>query len=210
MMKHSLNRIISWGHELLGEIVAPGDLAVDLTAGRGQDSLALLRMVGSTGQVVAFDLQHAALVATQQRLQAAGAQVRWHESGAVPLPREAGVDLLSACHGTFAAAVPGRPTAVIANLGYLPGSDQQLITQPETTISALRQSVAKLADGGRLAVVAYPGHPGGAAEALSVADFFGALDPLVFDVLNLQLSNRQQAPALFVAEKKTGERSPRC
>lgn len=209
-MKHSLNRIIVWGHDLLGDVVVPGDLAVDLTAGRGQDSLALLRMVGGAGQIVAFDVQQAALAATQQRLQAAGGEVRRHDSGGARLCRAAGVDLLPVCHSTFSAVVPGRPMAVIANLGYLPGGDQQLITQPETTITALRQSAADLATGGRLAVVVYPGHPGGAEEALAVADFFTALDPLVFDVLNLQLSNRRQAPALFVAEKKTDERSHRC
>ena len=68
-MKRALTRIINWGHELLAEVLEPGDLAVDLTAGTGQDTHFLAEAVGTEGQVVAFDLQAEALEQTTQRLQ---------------------------------------------------------------------------------------------------------------------------------------------
>ncbi len=199
----SLNRIVPWSHDLLAEVVSPGDLAVDLTVGRGQDTLALWRMVGEQGQVVAFDVQRAALEQSQQRLLEAGAMVRMVEQHSMPLAAQPGVDLLECCHSRYADALTGEPTAIIANLGYLPGGNLQMITRPETTLTALYLALASLALGGRMAVVIYPGHPGGAAEAVLVDSFFAALDSTSYDVLQLHLSNRRQAPGLFVAEKRT-------
>ncbi len=205
-----LSRIIPWSHELLAEVVSPGDLAVDLTAGRGQDTLALWQMVGDQGQVLAFDIQKGALMQTQQRLQAAGARVRMLDQGGMPAMAQSGVDLIACCHSRYAEVSAGTPTAIIANLGYLPGGNQQLITQPETTLMALQQALVSLAHGGRMAVVVYPGHAGGAAEAALVTHFFTDLGSNSYDVLHLSLSNRKQAPALFIAEKRIKSRSGSC
>ncbi|PLX86846.1 MAG: hypothetical protein C0614_03460 [Desulfuromonas sp.] len=43
------------------ELLAPGDTAVDLTAGKGRDTLALAEAVGHSGRIVAFDVQAEAL-----------------------------------------------------------------------------------------------------------------------------------------------------
>lgn len=198
-----LSRIVPWSHELLAEVVSPGDLAVDLTAGRGQDTLALWRMVGEQGQVIAFDLQPDALIQTQQRLSVSGATVRMADQANQPLlTNQPGVDLLHCCHSRYAGVVINAPTAIIANLGYLPGGKQQMITRSETTLAALQQALDGLAVGGRMAVVVYPGHAGGAEEAFCVERFFAALDSNNYDVLRIQLPNRIQAPGLLVAEKR--------
>ncbi|MBW6512943.1 MAG: methyltransferase domain-containing protein [Desulfuromonadaceae bacterium] len=206
----SLSRMIPWSHDLLAEVVGPGDLAVDLTAGRGQDTLALWRMVGEKGQVVAFDVQRVALEQTQQRLLAAGARVRMMDHSSVPLPAQSGVDLLNCCHSRYAEAVPRAATAIIANLGYLPGGDQQLITRSDTTLAALGQALGGLVGGGRMAVVVYPGHPGGEDEAAAVACFFSTLNSNNYNVLQLHLANRRLAPGLFVAEKRSATRRGAC
>jgi hypothetical protein len=205
-----LSRIIPWSHELLAEVVSPGDLAVDLTAGRGQDTLTLWQMVGAHGQVIAFDIQQEALVQTRQRLLEAGATARMADQNHLPPTAQPGVDLLHCCHSRYAEVVVGTPTAIIANLGYLPGGNQQLITGSETTLAALDQALASLAVGGRMAVVVYPGHAGGEEETTTVSRFFSALDSNIYDVLQLYLSNRRQAPGLFVAEKRTGIRRESC
>lgn len=207
---NSLCRIIPWCHDLLAEVVSPGDIAVDLTAGRGQDTLALWRMVGATGQVVAFDVQKEALAQTQKRLLEAGATVRMVDQNHLPLAAQPGVDLLECCHSLFADVVAGAPTVMVANLGYLPGGNQQLITRPETTLTALYQALEGLAVRGRMAVVVYPGHAGGEEEARLVSRFFSALDSNNYDVLQLHLSNRRQAPGLLVVEKRTGIRRGSC
>ena len=65
----SLTRIVPWCHQLVAEVLKPGDLAVDLTAGKGRDTLVLAQAVGEGGQVVAFDLQAVALEQTAQYLE---------------------------------------------------------------------------------------------------------------------------------------------
>jgi 16S rRNA C1402 N4-methylase RsmH len=199
----SLGRIVPWSHDLLAEVVSPGDLAIDLTAGRGQDTLALWRMVGEQGQVIAFDVQQDALMQTLQRLSAGGATVRLVDQANQPLSNQPGVDLIHCCHSRYADIVINAPTAIIANLGCLPGGNQQMITRSETTLAALDQALAGLAVGGRIAVVVYPGHDGGGEEAMCVERFFSALDSTNYDVLQVQLPNRIQAPGLLVAEKRT-------
>ncbi len=200
-MKQVLTKVVKWGQELLSEVVQPGDLVVDLTAGNGQDTLELFRLVGQTGQVIGFDIQTQALLATRDRMVSAGAQVRLHQHDIQPLPSEAGIDLLAMSHTEIARVLPAAPKGVIANLGYLPGGQQELVTRPESTVSALDQACSLLLAGGRLAVVVYPGHPGGAEEGIAVTDFFTALDPVTFQVIQLTVSNRPQSPFLFVAEK---------
>lgn len=89
----------------------------------------------------------------------------------------------------------------MANLGYLPGGDQTLITLPETTLTALQQSLDLLVVGGRLAVTVYPSHAGGAEEAQVVDVFFGNLCRDLWQVLLLRAYNRSDAPYLLVAER---------
>ncbi|RLB75852.1 MAG: methyltransferase [Deltaproteobacteria bacterium] len=200
-MKQVLTKVVKWGQELLSEVVQPGDLVVDLTAGNGQDTLELFRLVGQTGQVIGFDIQTQALLATRDRMVSAGAQVRLHQHDIQPLPSEAGIDLLAMSHTEIARVLPAAPKGVIANLGYLPGGQRELVTRPESTVSALEQTCSLLQAGGRLAVVVYPGHPGGAEEGIAVTVFFTTLDPVTFQVIQLTVSNRPQSPFLFVAEK---------
>ena len=53
-MSFQLPHIISWSHRLVREVLEPGDLAVDLTAGRGRDTLMLCQTVGAEGCVLSF------------------------------------------------------------------------------------------------------------------------------------------------------------
>lgn len=194
--------MVDWGHELLSEVVHKGDLVVDLTAGTGQDTLTLYNMVGLTGQVVAFDIQSQALAITGERLSSAGAQVRFHPQGICSVEHTPGVDLLQISHAEISRILTAAPKGIIANLGYLPGGQKELITRPESTLLALRQSCSLLATGGRLVLAVYPGHPGGAEEGIAVSQFFAALDDSQFHVLQMKVSNRHQAPFLFVVEKR--------
>lgn len=200
-MKRVLTRIVSWGHELLSEVVGPGDLVVDLTAGNGQDSLALYELVGPSGQVVAFDIQHEALVNTRTLLAAHGAKVRLLSSNVTGLDRQAGVDLVAVSHEFLDRYVTSSPQGIIANLGYLPGGDQAIITRFESTLAALEQSADMLAARGRMSIAAYPGHSGGDEEAIAVNEFFLRLPENKFQVLQLKVCNRPMAPILYVAEK---------
>lgn len=201
-MSRVLSRVVGWGHELLAETIKPGQLAVDLTAGNGHDTLMLQQLVGATGQVIAFDIQSVALQNTRQRLVENGIDSRLWQAAVAPVPSAAGVDLVEAGHQDLQRFLPAAPQGIIANLGYFPSGDRQIVTQPETTLRALQQSCKLLAPGGRLAVVIYTGHRGGQEESFIVDGFFASLDHDEFQVLQLKVANRPDAPHLLVAEKR--------
>jgi hypothetical protein len=161
----SVGPAIAAAHRCVAAVVRSGDLAVDATAGNGHDTLFLAGLVGPGGRVAAVDAQAEAVTATRQRLAAAAL------SGRVLLHQGRHEELGDSVPGDWAGAVRG----VLFNLGYLPGSDKALVTRPATTRAALAAALALLAPGGRLAVVAYPGHPGGADEAAAVATWAGEM-----------------------------------
>ena len=49
---------------------------------------------------------------------------------------------------------------VCFNLGFLPGGDRSIISQPATTVAALKAAMAILEPRGIISVLAYVGHPG--------------------------------------------------
>ena len=197
----SLTRIVAWGHDLIREVLSPGDLAVDLTAGKGRDTLVLAEAVGPTGQVVAFDKQAVALTQTSALLQQYGYRVKkWPGDREIPAGNE--IVLVQTCHSSLQKLLTSPVRAVIANLGYLPGGDRRLITCPESTLPALTQSLDLLSIGGRLAVTVYPAHPGGMEEAQMIDDFFACLPSDLWQVLSMRVANRGDAPCLLVAERR--------
>ena len=196
----SLINIVSWSQLLACEILHPGDLAVDLTAGKGRDTYSLAKAVGSKGQVVAFDLQATALEQAMEFLQSHDFFVNnW--SASETLPKQAGIFLVHACHSSLDKILQRPAKAIMANLGYLPGGDPMLITRPDSTLAALQQSLHLLAPGGRLAVTVYPGHPGGEKEGTVVDVFFRDLPREQWHVLSMRALNHNAAPYLHVAER---------
>lgn len=202
MKSPSLTRIIPWAHEFVGEVLRQGDLAVDLTAGNGHDTLMLAEAVGPSGQVIAFDVQQPAVERTAERLASAGIDCRCIDAPARPRPHDR-VTLVRADHAELSGCLPRPPRAVIANLGYLPGGKKTIATRPETTRAALEAALEALEAGGRLAVVVYVAHGGAAAEAEAVDALFSELSPRCWQVLGLRAANRPEAPYLLVAQKRS-------
>lgn len=195
-----LTEVIPWAHQFLAAVLWPGSPVVDLTAGTGRDTLFLFRKVGPSGRILAFDIQEAALLRTRDRLEPAGAPVRRHKS-ADGRPTAAGVHLIHDCHSRLDDYLGEAPRAVIANLGYLPGGDAAVRTEPDSTLAALETALTRLAPGGRIAVVAYVGHSGGAEEAAAVESRFRCLPSGLWQVLRLEAANRSRAPFVLLAQK---------
>ena len=201
-MREALSSMVSWSQRLVCEVLRSGDLAVDLTAGKGRDACALAKAVGRAGQVIALDLQATALEQTAQLLQKHEFAVSsWPDDQF--LPTQPGIFLVQTCHSSLGKVLQHPAKAIIANLGYLPGGDPMLITRPDSTLAALQQSLRLLAPGGRLAVTVYPGHPGGAEEGAAVNELFGHLPSIHWQVLSLRVDNCKEAPFLLVAERIT-------
>jgi hypothetical protein len=97
----------------------------------------------------------------------------------------------------------GKLGVIMFNLGYLPGSDHSITTEPKSTLDALREGVTLLRPGGLITVVAYPGHEGGATETEAVSDWSSALPQDSFRVLSYRFVNqRNDPPRLFAVEKR--------
>lgn len=151
-------------HREVAAVLRAGEWAVDATAGNGHDTVFLAERVGPTGQVLAFDIQAAAIEAARARLAALGLAER--------------VVLVHGSHGDLSQHVaPGGVGAVMFNLGYFPGGDHAVITRRAETLRALDAALRSLRPGGILTVVCYPGHPGGEEESEAVVGWAAALDP---------------------------------
>lgn len=175
-------------HLLLRQFVHPGDRAVDATCGNGSDTLLLAELVGPTGRVWAFDIQSDAIGQTAQRLAQAGYAGQ--------------VECILAGHETMAERVTPGVSAVIFNLGYLPGGDRAIITHPETTLAAFEQALTLLKAGGILAVTVYPGHEGGGHEGAVVDAWAAAHDPRAFHTWRMgQVNVPPSAPYLTLIQK---------
>ncbi len=140
--------------------------AIDATVGNGHDTLMLARCVAPDGHVAGFDIQPSALDHTRQRLHAAGLEQH--------------VELIDAGHEHMRDLLGddwvGNADVVMFNLGYLPGGDKSIITQPHTTVSALAQSLDMLRPGGLLSLMLYRGHPGAEAEIAAVTQWIEGLN----------------------------------
>lgn len=138
--------------------VQDGAFVIDATAGNGHDTLFLARLVGENGRVVAFDVQASAIAATRERLQKNGVADR--------------VELFHCGHEKMADVLApdwyGKVSAVYFNLGYLPRSNHEITTRPDTTLAALNAAWRLLAPGGFISLTIYTRHPGGFEESEKV------------------------------------------
>lgn len=175
-------------HLFLGSILHDGDSAVDATCGNGHDTLLLARLVGARGHVRGFDIQQQAVTETGRRVAEAGLSNR--------------VTLLQTGHEELARHVTEPVQVVLFNLGYLPGGDRSIITRPETTGSALEQSLKLLAAGGIVLITVYPGHSGGEEERSAVENWAAGLDPRAFHSWRMgQVNVTSDAPYLLLVQK---------
>jgi SAM-dependent methyltransferase len=169
------------------KVLRPGDRAIDATVGNGHDTLFLARRVAPGGRVIGFDVQRRAIEGARTSLQAAGLE------GIVRLLRCGHEQMLEQIPPDWA----GRVGAVMFNLGYLPGGDQGLITQPATTVAALDQAVELLQVGGLISLLVYRGHPGADRELAAVTDWIGRLDRRV------RVTHHDSAgPVLYLIERE--------
>ncbi len=175
--------------DLLARLIRPGDLAIDATAGNGYDTVFLAEQVGETGQVLAFDVQQAALESAAARVATEGF------SGRVQF-------ILGSHAGMAAHAAVGSVAVVMFNLGYLPGEDHMLTTETAGTLTALEAAAGLLRGGGVISVICYPGHPAGAVEAAAVESWMKAQTAFGWRVARYgAVGTRRPAPFLLLARK---------
>lgn len=174
-------------HTLLAKVIRPGDHVIDATAGNGHDTAFLAQCVGTGGRVIATDIQNEAVESTANRLDELGLSDR--------------VEIHRMSHCSLDELVPPESvSAIVFNLGYLPGADHTVTTETESTISALSKALGLLKAGGTLAVICYPGHPGGETEAVAVESFFLNSNRLRVAKYAM-LATKRASPFLIISSK---------
>ncbi|HSO58987.1 MAG TPA: class I SAM-dependent methyltransferase [Paenisporosarcina sp.] len=186
-----LERVLPYVKTLLKSSVSSGDIVIDGTAGNGHDTLFLAELVGSTGHVYAFDVQQTAVEATLLRVS------EWQES----------VSVIHSGHELIADYVSKEISAAVFNLGYLPGADHSVITQPHTTIKAIDSCLDLLKVNGLIVLVVYHGHEGGATERDVLLKYVSSLPQSFVHVLKYEFVNQQNHPPfVLVIEKMKHQR----
>ena len=195
--------LLSVVHKQVRRVAQSGDMVVDATLGNGHDTLFLAQCVGATGCVVGFDIQASAIESTRQRLRQADIlddRCHFYEESHTHL-MERVKNISSDVRGKEEGEVE-KVSAILFNLGYLPGADKSLITQVESTIDALNQSIKCLKPQGVLSVMCYPGHPGGEKEAQAVSEWMLRVDGRSGDVSSYRRRRgSEKSPFLWVYSK---------
>lgn len=179
---------VDYSHFLLKKNLSAGDIAVDATAGNGHDTKFLAELVKDRGKVYAFDVQKKAINNTKKLLNKNNLMNR--------------VELIQNSHENLDKYISQKITAVVFNLGYLPGGNKEVITKAKSTILAVKNSIKLLKKAGIIILVIYSGHPGGVSEKQEIIDFTNNLDYKKYNVLNYRFLNQPGTPPEIVAIKK--------
>lgn len=169
--------------------IRPGDTVVDATCGTGQDTLALAQAVGEEGTVYAFDIQKKAMILTEAHLLSHGIK---------------NVRLIKETFASMGDHVPeGSVSAVVFNLGYLPGEDHSITTEAEETLRGLEAALKAIRPGGVVTAVLYDGHEEGQTEKREVMSWAEQLDPKEYHVVFANMLNQKNHPPeiLWITKK---------
>lgn len=187
-MQDDFLNAVEYSHVLLEKNVKQNDYVVDATVGNGHDSKFLAELVGEEGKVYAFDIQQEAINKSRELLKNNNLLSR--------------TELLLDSHANLDEYVSGEISAAIFNLGYLPGGDKDIITESESTITAVEKVLKKLKQKGIVILVVYSGHSGGEKEKKDLIDYCLNLDYKKYNVLNYKFLNQPGPPPEILAIKK--------
>lgn len=147
--------ILNRFRQILRSNLQKKDLVIDATVGNGNDTLFLCNIV-TEGHVYGFDIQDTAINNTTNLLLK-------HKKNNYTLFKES--------HSNMIKVLPtlkDKVSAVVFNLGYLPGGHKKITTNYQTTIKAIRNSLWFLNNKGICLIVVYPGHKEGQREAIGI------------------------------------------
>ncbi len=169
--------------KVIREHVREGDLCIDATAGRGNDTAFLAELVGPTGHVIAFDIQEDAVRSTRELLSARSLSER--------------AEVLLESHsemGKYASA--GSVSCITFNFGWLPKGDHNIFTKKETSIPAIEAGLELLADGGIMTLILYYGRETGFEEKDALLSFLPTIDSSKYTVVEMPFVNRSNCPPI--------------
>lgn len=190
---------IPLAHTLWSQVIHGGDTVIDATCGNGGDSVILgnLALTKDSGMLYCLDVQSRAINETRDKLMTA------HSSSF-----EAGrIKFILGSHENFPSEISaGSVSAIVYNLGYLPGTHEdganRITTTADGTIRSLEKALPLLKTGGILTATLYLGHPEGPKEALACFDFFAALGQTNWRVFAHKPINTLKGPILVTVARR--------
>lgn len=168
---------------VIDETVKDGDLCIDATAGRGNDTLHLCRLVGESGHVAAFDIQQDAVDSTKALLEANGMAHR----ADVRLQSHSEMDCLFS---------EGTVSFITFNFGWLPKGDHNIFTRKETSIAAIEKGLKLLKSGGIMSLIIYYGRETGFEERDALLEYLPTIDSSRYTVVEMPFVNRPNCPPI--------------
>ena len=188
-MKNSF-QITEYCHLLVRQFGAEQpDLCIDATMGNGGDMVFLAEIAGKEGRVIGFDIQEAAVKATEKALEERNPGER--------------TELIHDSHENMDKyADPGTADIIMFNFGYLPGGDHSLSTNAESSLIAVRKGLDILKKGGIMTLCIYIGGDTGFDEKNALLNFAAGLDQKKYIVISHEYINRKNNPPLPVLIKK--------
>lgn len=162
---------------------------IDATAGNGNDTLFIAKMLKEDGFLYSFDISDKAIFNTQKLL----------------CDNNINSDNIKIIHDSHENIdkyiVDKKIKAVMFNLGYLPGSDKNTATKAKSTICALENILNMIADKGVVTICSYVGHDGG-EEDREVRSYLLSLDKKTYEISKTEMIKREDAPVLYLIIKK--------
>jgi methylase of polypeptide subunit release factors len=168
-------------HDYLKSHVNKNDIMIDATVGNGNDTILLASLAK---HVIGYDIQSRAIETTREKL------------------IELNVDNVTLRHQSFEKienVIDYR--GVVFNLGYLPGGDKSITTQPDVTLKTIEVIIKQMDIADFILITAYPGHESGLIEAERLMLLIQKLDTS-YVTLTYQIHNRMHAPFVIIIEKQ--------
>lgn len=185
IIKNSLGQ----SHDIALKVLREGDTAVDATAGNGNDTVFLARIVGRTGRVYSFDIQEQAIINTRKKLADQNFLDR--------------VTLIKDGHENMDKHINEKVKIVMFNLGYLPGGNHSIGTKRDTTITAIQKAIELIEFDGIVLIVVYYGGDSGFDEKEAVLEFLKSIDCKRYTVMQTEFVNQVNCPPILVCIEKT-------
>ena len=155
------------------------NIAIDMTCGRGNDTLYLAR---KANKVYAFDIQEEAICSTSALLKE---------------NKIDNVELILNNHDKVSDYVKECFDVAIYNLGYLPQGNKTIATTSSSTINSLKQLIKLMNHEGIIIIVIYPHNP---QEGYAIEELVSNLDSN-FDCLSYKVLNKKDCPYVITIKK---------
>jgi hypothetical protein len=174
-----VNDISELVHNIIKLHYSDCNIAVDATLGNGHDTNFLAEYFN---KVYSFDIQKSSVDNCLEK-------------------KRTNVNPIHDSHINLELYIKEEIDVIVYNLGYLPGSNKEVTTKCDSTLTSIKIALKLLIPGGILLAVMYPGHTEGKKESDAILKFAGELSKKEFGVMLHTFINREKAPQLVIIEK---------